>query len=87
MKVDAFGFCSVSLEFFDIQGSLNTPQLDGGPHYKRERHFKAYRDLYPCLTLSNCEFRYIMFPIYRDSYITNEKSSKTLPKERLPSTS
>jgi hypothetical protein len=34
MKVDAFGFCSVSLEFFDIQGSLNTPQLDGGPLQK-----------------------------------------------------
>lgn len=31
MKVDAFGFYSVSLEFFDIQGSLNTPQLDRGP--------------------------------------------------------
>lgn len=34
MKVDAFGFCSVSLELFDIQGSLNTPQLDRGPFQK-----------------------------------------------------
>ena len=34
IKLDAFGFFLVSLEFFDIQGSLNTPQLDGGPLQK-----------------------------------------------------
>jgi hypothetical protein len=34
-------------------------------HYKSERHFRAYRDLYPCLTLDNCEIRYTytVFPI------------------------
>lgn len=41
-------------------------------HYKSERHFRAYRDLYPCLTLSNCEIRYTytVFPIYRVKIFT-----------------
>jgi hypothetical protein len=34
MKVDAFGFCSVSLEFFDIQGSVKYPTVGWGPTTK-----------------------------------------------------